>query len=88
MKQLLRNVNCQMDPKINLQTIIFKACVVLAMSDKRISWKRTRFRPPRSGTMCVQADKHRHCFESNLGERLVRDRAERVWTFSRATMTS
>ena len=30
--------------------------------------KRPTFPPPRSGTICVQPDKHWHCFEGNFGE--------------------
>ena len=30
--------------------------------------KRPTFHPPRSGTICVQPDKHCHCFGGNLGE--------------------
>ena len=34
--------------------------------------KRPTFHLPGSGTICVQPDKHWHCFENNLGETVER----------------
>ena len=46
-------------------------------------WKRPTFYTPRSETICVRPDKHLHCSKATL-ERLLRDGAERVWTFPNA----
>ena len=40
--------------------------------------KRPTFHPPRSRTICVQQDKHWHCFDSNLGETAERQGRARM----------
>ena len=62
--------------------------MTMLASTWHLIWKRPTFHPPRPRTICVQPDKYWHCFEGNLGGRLLRDGAEWVWAFPSATMPS
>ena len=47
--------------------------------------QQSTFHPLRLGTICVQPDRHWHCFEGNLGK-LLNEGAVGVWAFLRAAM--